>query len=260
MLMKEFDVPTWYQDKFQQMSNCGKYVAKCLNELRTFIRPGIMTKDIENYVADYAQEYDLTCAPYKYKGFPAYCCTSVNHEICHAIPGNKVLREGYIVKVDITFIKNGWFGDACRTYYVGDQLGFNAKIKRLVDVTEQALALGISQAKAGNTIGDISRAVQEHAESNGFSVVRDYVGHGIGTEFHMPPTIPNYLAEDVVEATDRKIMVGDTFTIEPMINERRSDYKVLSDGWTVVTRDRGFSSQFEDTIGITNNGNVVFTR
>lgn len=260
MLMQEFDVPSHYQNKFQQMSICGRYVAECLRRLEWVIVPGITTKEIEDYVKLYAYNHDLVCAPYKYKNFPAYCCTSVNHEICHAIPGNKVLREGYIVKVDITFIKEGWFGDACRTYYVGDELEFNAKIQRLVHVTERALSRGIMQAKAGNTIGDISRAVQEHAETNGFSVVRDYVGHGIGTEFHMPPTIPNYLSEEVVESTRRKIMVGDTFTIEPMINEKRSAYKVLADGWTVVTRDRGFSAQFEDTIGVTNSGNVIFTR
>jgi methionyl aminopeptidase len=260
MLMQEFDVPYQYQNKFQEMSVCGRYVAECLRRLEWIIVPGITTKEIEDYVKLYADNHDLVCAPYKYKNFPAHCCTSVNHEICHAIPGNKVLREGYIVKVDITFIRNGWFADACRTYYVGDELEFNAKIQRLVHVTERALSRGIMQAKAGNTIGDISRAVQEQAETNGFSVVRDYVGHGIGTEFHMPPTIPNYLSEEVVESTRRKIMVGDTFTIEPMINEKRSAYKVLADGWTVVTRDRGFSAQFEDTIGVTNSGNVVFTR
>jgi len=252
-----------YLEHYKKMRDVGKLAAECLNELSTIIKPGIRTIDIDTFVRDFASKHVLICAPYGYgatdtrMAFPAACCTSVNHVICHGIPSSdKVLNDGDIVTVDVTFIKNGWYGDSCRTYPVGTKI--NAKISKLLQVTEQAMWKGIDAARPGNTIGDIGRSIQNYVESCGFSVVRDFVGHGIGREFHTPPAIPHYITKEMPDV-HRILQPGLCFTVEPMITAGKKEYKELPDGWTVVTRDRSWSAQFEHTIGITEDGHEVFT-
>ena len=241
---------------YKKMKEVGELTSKCLNELSDFIKPGVKTIDVDHFVRNFANNYSLICACDGYRGFPAACCTSVNHIICHGIPSDKTVFDGDIIKVDVTFIKDGYYGDSCRTYLVGEKI--NAKIRKLLDVTEHALWKGIEVAKPGNTIGDIGRTIQRFVEANGFSVVRDFVGHGIGQDFHTPPAIPHYDAKDIPDV-HRILTPGLTITIEPMVNSGQKEYKILGDGWTVVSRDRSWSAQFEHTIGITETGNEVFT-
>ena len=255
--LEKFDVAIHYRDKFERMQAVGALTAQCLNVLEATIQPGMTTLDIDAYVREFAEEHNLGLACLGYKGFPAACCTSVNHQIVHAIPSKKRLQDGDIVKVDVTFTKDGWHGDACRCVLVGR--GHNPKVEKLVRVAREAMWQGIEKAIAGNTIGDIARAVQTYVEKEGFSVVRDFSGHGIGVEFHCPPMVPNYYDEKNLGTMKRVIYPGDTLTIEPMVNIGKPDYKILKDGWTVVSRDRSWSAQWEHTIGILNRGNVIFT-
>ena len=253
------NVPSEFQDKFDKMMVVGQLTKECLVRLQRFIEPGISTRDIDTFVRVFAKHHDLELAQLNYKGFPAACCTSVNHVICHGIPSvKKILKNGDIIKVDCTFIKDGYYGDSCRTYFVDD---VKIKIFNLVNTTSESMWAGITQAKPGNTIRNISTAIQLCAEAKGFSVVRDFCGHGIGAFFHGPPSVPHYVDEHLGnwQAYNYELQPGDTFTIEPMINADKPNYKTLKDGWTVVTRDRGWSAQFEHTVGITNDGNVVFT-
>ena len=249
------NVPQEFKEKFEKMRAVGIPTKMCLDELERIIQPGIRTLDIDIYVRVFAKRHMLVLAQEGYKGFPAACCTSVNHIICHGIPGPKVLKKGDIIKVDVTFIKDGWYGDSCRCYAVGE---INIRTSKLMLVTYEAMWKGIEAAKPGNKIRDISKAIQVHAESNGFSVVRDFCGHGIGTVFHTAPGIPNYVYE--WDGIDQVLEPGMTFTIEPMLNAGSWAYKTLKDGWTTVTRDREMTAQYEHTIGITNDGNVVFTK
>ena len=254
--LEKFDVASHYQDKFRRMQAVGALTAECLTWLAYAIAPGISTLDIDAFVREFAEANGLGLACLGYRGFPAACCTSVNHQIVHAIPSKKLLKDGDIVKVDVTFIKDGWHGDSCRTFLVGT--GHNPKVEKLVRVARQALQEGIQKAQAGNTVGHISRAIQAYVEGQGLSVVRDFMGHGIGIKFHCSPHIPHYYDADH-PYINYMLYPGDTFTIEPMVNLGRPDYKVLNDKWTVVTRDRSWSAQFEHTLGILNTGNVIFT-
>jgi len=192
-------------------------------------------------------------ATINYRGFTHSCCTSINHVVCHGIPGPKKLAEGDIVNVDVTPILNGWHGDTNRTYLVGN---VPIKAKRLVEITYECLMLGIEAAKPGNTLGDIGHAIQTHAEKHRYGVVRDFCGHGIGRLFHDTPEVVHVGRP----GTGPELKPGMFFTIEPMINIGRADVKVLDDGWTAVTRDRSLSAQFEHSIGITETGSEVFTR
>jgi methionyl aminopeptidase len=249
--------PPTYLREFDWMKHVGALTAKCLDELARIVVPEITTLKIDKFVRDFADDHGLRCAPEGYRGFPAACCTSVNHVICHGIPSEKILHEGDIVKIDVTFInKEGWHGDSCRTYPVGEKI--NPKIKQLIDVTRNAMYEGIKVAVPGNVIGDIGKRIQHYVEGEKFSVVRDFVGHGIGQDFHCPPAIPHYNAHEIPDI-HRLIMPGQMFTIEPMVNIGRPDYKTLSDGWAVVTKDKSWSAQFEVTLGITETGNIIFT-
>ena len=192
-------------------------------------------------------------APLNYKGFPKSVCTSVNHVVCHGIPSkDKILQDGDIINVDVTVILNGWHGDSSRMFVSGK---INNKIEKLLKVTYECLLIGIENAKPGQYIGDIGYEIQKYAESKNYSVVRDFCGHGIGKQFHTPPSVLHYgnLGEGAL------IKPGMFFTIEPMINIGDWPVKILNDGWTAVTKDKSLSSQFEHTIGITNNGNEIFT-
>jgi len=238
---------------FEGMRNAGRLSAEILDALVPLIVPGVTTEEIDDTVRRMTLEAGAIPATLGYRGYTHSCCTSINHVICHGIPGPKVLRDGDIVNVDVTSIVDGWHGDTNRTYLVGN---VPIKARRLVEVTYEAMMLGIEQARPGNHLGDVAHAIQSFAEKHRYGVVRDFCGHGIGRLFHDAP--------EVVHAgrpgTGPELRPGMFFTVEPMINIGRPDCKVLDDGWTAVTRDRSLSAQFEHTIGITDGAPEIFTR
>ena len=238
---------------FEGMRKAGRLSAEILDALVPLIVPGITPEEIDDIVRRMTLEAGAIPATLGYRGFTHSCCTSINHVVCHGIPGAKVLRDGDIVNVDVTSIVDGWHGDTNRTYLVGV---VPIKAKRLVEITYEAMMLGIEQARAGNYLGDVAHAIQSFAERHRYGVVRDFCGHGIGRLFHDAP--------EVVHAgrpgTGPELRPGMFFTIEPMINIGRPDCKVLDDGWTAVTRDRSLSAQFEHSIGITDGAPEIFTR
>jgi methionyl aminopeptidase len=240
-------------ESFEGMRNAGRLSAEILDALVPFIEPGVSTEEIDDLVRRMTLEAGALPATLGYRGYTHSCCTSVNHVVCHGIPGPKKLQAGDIVNVDVTSIVDGWHGDTNRTYLVGD---VPIKARRLVEITHEAMMRGIEQAKPGNHLGDIAHAIQDFAERNRYGVVRDFCGHGIGRLFHDAP--------EVVHAgrpgTGPELRPGMFFTVEPMINIGRADTKVLDDGWTAVTRDRSLSAQFEHTIGITETGCEIFTK
>jgi methionyl aminopeptidase len=220
------------------------------------IRAGMTTDDINTLVHDFTIEHDAVPSPLNYKGFPKSVCTSVNEVVCHGIPGARVLRDGDIVNVDVTSYLpkiNGFHGDTSATFFVGTPA---PETRRLVDTARKCLELGIAEVRSGARLGDIGAAIQEYAEAQGFSVVRDYVGHGIGREFHMPPQVPHYGKR----GTLKRIKAGMVFTIEPMVNAGDFPCELLDDDWTVVTADRSLSAQFEHTILVTETGCEVLTK
>ncbi len=219
------------------------------------LRPGMTTDDVNTLVHDYTIEHDAWPSPLNYKGFPKSVCTSVNEVVCHGIPGKRVLRDGDIVNVDVTSYLprvDGFHGDTSATFYVGTP---SAEAKHVVEVSRHCLELGIAEVAPGKRIGDIGAAIQRYAEAQGCSVVRDYVGHGIGREFHTAPQVPHYGKRD----TGKRLKPGMVFTIEPMINLGHYACEVLEDDWTVVTADRSLSAQFEHTVLVTEGGCEVLT-
>jgi methionyl aminopeptidase len=237
---------------FAGMRKAGRLAAEILDELTYFIIPGRTTGEIDDLVRKLTLEGGGIPATINYRGFTHSCCTSINHVICHGIPGDKVLKDGDIVNVDVTPIVDGWHGDTNRSYAVGD---IALKAKRLIEVTHECLMLGIEQAKPGNTIGDIGFAIQTHAEKHRYGVVRDFCGHGVGRLFHDAPEVIHVGRP----GTGPVLKPGMFFTIEPMINIGKPAAKMLEDGWTAVTRDKSLSAQFEHSIGITETGCEVFT-
>jgi methionyl aminopeptidase len=237
---------------FAGMRAAGKLAAEILDALTSFVVPGVTTQEIDDIVREMTLKGGGIPATLGYRGYTHSCCTSINHVICHGIPADKKLRDGDIVNIDVTPMLDGWHGDTSRMFLVGD---VPVKAKRLVEVTYECLMLGIEQAKPGNRIGDISHAIQSHAEGHRYSVVREFCGHGLGRLFHDAP--------EVVHAgrpgTGPELKPGMIFTIEPMINTGKPHGKVLDDGWTAVTRDRSLSAQFEHSIGITEAGCEIFT-
>jgi methionyl aminopeptidase len=237
---------------FAGMRAAGRLAAEILDALTSYVVPGVTTQDIDDVVRDMTLKGGGIPATLGYRGYTHSCCTSINHVICHGIPADKKLRDGDIVNIDVTPIVDGWHGDTSRMFLVGD---VPVKAKRLVEVTYECLMLGIEQAKPGNRIGDISHAIQSHAERHRYSVVREFCGHGLGRLFHDAP--------EVVHAgrpgTGPELRPGMIFTIEPMINIGKPQGKVLEDGWTAVTRDRSLSAQFEHSIGLTEDGCEIFT-
>lgn len=241
-------------EDFTAMRRAGRLAAELLDIVMPLVMPGARTGDIDDFCDQWTRERGATSAPLGYRGFPRATCISPNHVVCHGIPGDKRLEEGDIVNIDVTVLLDGWHGDASRMFLVGDKVG--VKAKKLVEVTYECLMLGIEAIKPGATFGDIGHAIQTHAESAGFSVVRDFCGHGVGREFHTRPSVLHYGKSGHGAA----IRPGMIFTIEPMINAGRYEVKVLNDGWTAVTKDKSLSAQFEHTIGVTDAGTAeIFT-
>ncbi|HWW47222.1 MAG TPA: type I methionyl aminopeptidase [Xanthobacteraceae bacterium] len=239
-------------EAFAGMRKAGAVTARCLDELTALIKPGLPTSKIDDFVREFAFRNHAFPATLMYRGYRYSTCTSINHVVCHGMPGDRPLKEGDIVNIDVTFIVDGWYGDSSRMYPVG---AISRRAERLIDVTYESLMRGIEAVKPGNTTGDIGHAIQSFVEPHGMSVVRDFCGHGLGQLFHDEPNIIH--AGRPGEGVE--LRPGMLFTIEPMINLGRKDVKILSDGWTAVTRDRSLSAQFEHSVGVTETGVEIFT-
>ena len=242
-----------YKEAFEKTKKAGEIAAGALDEVAKIIKPGIRTDKIDKLCYEYIKDCGAYSAPLFYRGFPKSCCTSTNHIVCHGIPSEKVLKEGDIVNVDVTAFKDGWHGDTSRTFEIGE---VSVKAKKLVKTTYDAMMKAIKIVKDGVHLGDIGSTIQTYVEKEGFSVVQDFCGHGIGKSFHKEPNILHYGKR----GTGEKIKSGMIFTIEPMINFGNYETKTLKDGWTAVTKDKSLSAQFEHTVGITKDGYEIFTR
>jgi methionyl aminopeptidase len=239
-------------EAFAGMRRAGQLVAEALDMVTEYVRPGVSTERLDDVVMQFALDHNAVPAPLNYRGYTKGICTSLNHVVCHGIPGPRPLREGDIVNIDITLIVDGWHGDSSRMYPVGE---ISRKADRLIAVTYEAMMLGVAAVKPGNTVGHIGAAIQAFAEAERCSVVRDFCGHGLGLVFHDRPNILHY-----GEPGEGPVLEpGMIFTVEPMINLGKPHVKMLSDGWTAVTRDRSLSAQFEHSIGVTEAGCEVFT-
>ena len=241
-----------YKEAFSKTRLAGSIAAGALDEVAKIIKPGIRTEEIDKLCYEFINDHGAYSAPLFYRGFPKSICTSVNHVVCHGIPSDKTLNEGDIVNVDVTSLVEGYHGDTSRTYCVGK---VSVKAKNLVETTKEALDRSIKILKPGVHLGNIGNEIQTYVEKKGYSVVRDFCGHGVGKEFHEEPNILHYGKN----GTGPKLQEGMVFTIEPMINAGKYETKVLNDGWTAVTKDKSLSAQFEHTVGITNNGYEIFT-
>ncbi len=237
---------------FAGMRKAGRLTALCLDELASIVRPGIFTPQIDEFVRKFAFSHNAIPATLMYRGYRYSTCTSINHVVCHGMPGDRQLKEGDIVNVDVTLIVDGWYGDSSRMYAAG---AISRRAERLLDVTYEAMMRGIAAVKPGATTGDIGHAIQSFVEPQQMSVVRDFCGHGLGRLFHDEPNII-HIGRPGEGVT---LQPGMFFTIEPMINLGKPSVKVLSDGWTAVTRDRSLSAQFEHSVGVTQTGVEVFT-
>jgi methionyl aminopeptidase len=242
----------YYPDEFKKLRLAGKISSNCLDFIEKKIVPGVTTEEINDLCVSFLNKNKAVSAPLYYRGFPKSICTSVNHVVCHGIPSDKTLKDGDIINVDITSYIDGFHGDTSRTFCVGE---VSVKAQNLVNITKEALDRAIKILKPGICLGDIGFEIQNFVESNGYSVVKDFCGHGIGREFHEEPNILHYGKR----GTGPKIHEGMVFTIEPMINAGKYETKLLNDGWTAVTKDKSLSAQFEHTVGITNNGCEIFT-
>jgi methionyl aminopeptidase len=237
---------------FDGMRKAGRLVAECLDLLVDEVKPGVSTDKLDRFVHDFALDHKAYPATLMYRGYRKSTCTSLNHVVCHGIPSEKPLKDGDIVNIDVTLIVDGWHGDSSRMYAVGQ---IPRKAERLIEVTYEAMMRGIATIRPGSTTGDIGAAIQTFVEAQHMSVVRDFCGHGLGRLFHDEPYIVHVgrPGEGIV------LRPGMFFTVEPMINLGRPHVKVLSDGWTAVTRDRSLSAQFEHTVGVTGDGVEIFT-
>ena len=242
-----------FNEAFEKTKAAGIIASGALDEVNNIINPGISTNEIDKVCYEYINDHKAFSAPLFYRGFPKSCCTSANHVVCHGIPSNKILKEGDILNVDVTAFKDGWHGDTSRMFSIGE---ISVKAEKLINTTYESMMKAISLVKDGINLGDIGSAIQTHVEAEGFSVVQDFCGHGIGETFHKEPNILHYGEK----GTGEKIKAGMIFTIEPMINIGNYETKTLNDGWTAVTKDKSLSAQFEHTIGVTKDGCVVFTQ
>ena len=238
---------------FEGMRAAGKLAAETLDFITPHVVPNVTTDELDKLCHDFITKHGAIPAPLNYKGFPKSICTSINHVVCHGIPSDKKLKNGDIVNIDITVIVDGWHGDTSRMFMVGDKVSRKAEL--LVEVTYDSMMKGIEMVKPGVRLGDIGHAIQSYAESQRFSVVRDFCGHGLGKIFHTAPSVLHYGEPD----TGLMLEPGMFFTIEPMINTGHWSTKILSDGWTAVTRDRGLSAQFEHSLAVTDDGFEIFT-
>ena len=245
-------------EEIERMRVAGKLASEVLDFIAPHVKAGVTTGKLNDLCHDYivnvqkAIPAPLSYAPPGYRPFPKSICTSVNHQVCHGIPGDRVLKGGDVVNIDVTVIKDGFHGDSSRMYYIGEP---SIQAKRLVDVTYECMWRGISQVRPGARLGDIGAAIQSHAEQNGFSVVREFCGHGIGRKFHEEPQVLHYGKA----GTGMPLEAGMTFTIEPMINAGKPGIRELADGWTIVTKDHSLSAQWEHTVAVTDTGYEVLT-
>jgi len=242
-----------YKEAFEKTKVAGSIAAGALDEVNKIIKPGISTEQIDKLCYEYINDHGAYSAPLFYRGFPKSCCTSTNHVVCHGIPSEKILKEGDIVNVDVTALKNGWHGDTSRTFKVGN---VSVKAEKIIKATYESMMKAIEIVKDGIHLGDIGSTIQTHVEKEGFSVVQDFCGHGIGETFHKEPNVLHYGEK----GSGEKIKTGMIFTIEPMINYGNYETKTLNDGWTAVTKDKSLSAQFEHTIGVTKDGCEIFTK
>ena len=245
-------IPLHGPEDFAGMRRAGRLDAECLDYITPYVVPGVTTGELDRLCHDFTVTAGAIPAPLNYRGFPRSICTSVNHVVCHGIPGDKILQDGDIVNIDVTPIVDGWHGDTSRMYYVGK---VGVKARKLCEVTYESLMRAIEVIRPGVTLGDIGHAIQSHVEGNRFSVVRDFCGHGLGRIFHEPPNVMHYGRPNQGMA----LQEGMFFTIEPMVNAGRFETKILADGWTAVTKDKSLSAQFEHSIGVTASGCEVFT-
>ena len=241
-----------FLEKFEKMRVAGKLASRTLDMLAENIKVGVSTDYIDKLGYEFIKDNGGYSAPLFYRGFKKSLCTSLNHVVCHGIPSDRILNEGDIINVDVTAIVDGHYGDTSRMFSIDETL---IKAKNLIDATYESMIRAIKILKPGIKLGDIGYEIQSYIEDKGFSVVRDFCGHGISTKFHEPPNILHYGEKN----TGIELMPGMTFTIEPMINAGKYDVKVLGDGWTAVTKDKSLSAQFEHTLGITENGYEIFT-
>jgi methionyl aminopeptidase len=245
-------------EELERMRIAGRLASEVLDFIAPYVKPGVTTGKLNDLCHDYMVKEQKTVpaplnyAPPGYKPFPKSICTSVNHQVCHGVPGERVLKAGDVLNIDITVIKDGFHGDCSRMFYVGEP---SIQAKRLVDVTLECMWLGIKQIKPGAKLGDIGAAIQAHAEGHGFSVVREFCGHGIGRRFHEEPQVLHYGKS----GTGLTLQPGMTFTVEPMINAGKAGIRELADGWTIVTKDHSLSAQWEHTVAVTDSGFEVLT-
>jgi len=241
-----------YSEKFEKMRSAGKLASQTLDMLTGYVKPGISTDKIDELSYEFIKDNGGHSAPLYYRGFKKSLCTSLNHVVCHGIPSDRILSEGDAVNIDVTAIVNEYYGDTSRMFTIGE---VSIKAKNLIDATYQGMMKAIKILKPGIKLGDIGYEIQSYVEEKGFSVVRDFCGHGISNTFHESPNVLHYGKKN----TGIELEPGMTFTIEPMINAGKLDVKLLNDGWTAVTKDKSLSAQFEHTLGITEDSYEIFT-
>ena len=247
-------VPIHKETDYVSMRKAGKLAAEVLDYITGFVKPGVSTGELDRLCHKFILDHNAYPAPLNYRGFPKATCISINHVVCHGIPDDgKILRNGDILNIDVTVILDGWYGDTSRMYWCGDKISRQAQL--LTQVTHECLMRGIDAVKQGATLGDIGHAIQTHGEQNRFSVVRDFCGHGIGRNFHDAPSVMHYGNK----GEGMTLEEGMIFTIEPMINCGTWQVKILSDGWTAITKDRKLSAQFEHTLAVVKGGAEIFT-
>jgi methionyl aminopeptidase len=245
-------------EEIEKMRVAGRLAAELLDYIQPFVKPGVTTGELDRLCHDYTVNVQkaipapLDYAPAGHRPYPKSICTSVNHQVCHGVPGDRVLKAGDIVNIDVTTIKDGFHGDSSRMYYVGEP---SIQAKRLCEITHDCMWLGIAAIKPGAHLGDIGHAIQVYAEGHGYSVVREFCGHGIGRKFHEEPQVLHYGRP----GTGIALLPGMIFTVEPMINAGRRDIRQLGDGWTIVTKDHSLSAQWEHTVLVTETGYEVLT-
>ena len=241
-----------YKEAFEKTRVAGSIAAGALDEVAKIIKPGIKTNKIDEVCYNFIKDHGAYSAPLFYRGFPKSCCTSTNHIVCHGIPSDRILEDGDIINVDVTAVVDNFYGDTSRMFTIGNT---SIKAKNLIDATYESMMKAIKILKPGVKLGDVGFEIQSYVEEKGFSVVRDFCGHGISNTFHEPPNVLHYGKKN----TGIELKPGMTFTIEPMINAGKLDTRVLNDGWTAVTKDKSLSAQFEHTLGITEDSYEIFT-
>ncbi len=248
-------------EAFDGMRKAGELAAACLDMISQHVSPGVTTEALDNRIREFVFDHHALSATIGYRGYRHASCISLNHVICHGIPSPKALKNGDILNIDVTVIVDGWHGDTSRMFFAGEP---KVKARRLVETTYDAMMAGISVIRPGATLYDIGKAIQELAEAQGFSVVRDFCGHGLGEVFHDAPNVVHYAEYKdrlggLHKAADTELLPGMFFTVEPMINEGKPDVKLLKDNWTAVSRDKSLSAQFEHSVGVTEDGVEIFT-